>query len=125
MEVASRANRSIGLSWSGLSWSIYHGRSIISHSVLYVFQNSKPRSFLSLGISIHFLVALFSKPPQEHPSHGPMVPLYKRNDFSGDGGAVLGGLFGPDVVAEGILHVHETCVAALGHTVDGLEVRIR
>lgn len=37
---------------------------------------------------------------------------------------VLGGLLGPDIVAEGVLHVDEAEVAALGHLVHGLEVGI-
>ena len=37
---------------------------------------------------------------------------------------VVGGLFGPDVVAEGILHVDKAEVTALGHLVHSLEFGI-
>lgn len=37
---------------------------------------------------------------------------------------VLGGLLGPDVVAEGVLHVDEAEMPAIGHLVRGLEVGI-
>lgn len=94
--LSSTNHRQTGGKNSDISYS-----SIRSCLVHYTFPSKKPLKLLGIILTLLLLYSYF------------------RMDSSRN---VLGGLLGPDVVAEGVLHVDETEVTALGDSVDSGEV---